>query len=207
MWGRGRRGETVSRDHDVEQAASAARVDRIARDRATVEAVRAGDMAAFEAVFREYYAPLVAFATSYTHDNAVAEELVAESFATLWERRVGWRIRTTIEAFVFGVVRHRITDAWRVRKRRRELDTAYAADPSIFVMPAVRPDDAMERVELETRIARAIDALPHRYRTVVILRVRREMGYEEIAEALGVSSAAVQQQMSRAVRMLRAALR
>jgi len=192
------------------QRAADARALRAEHDQNQVAAIRTGDVAVFEQLFLEHYPSLVAFAAAYLRDGAVAEEVVADVFAALWDRRTDWVVRTTIEAYLYAIVRNRVIDVLRVQRRREELDTEYASGYDALTTVPLRPDEALETDERDTilnqRIQRAIDALPQRYRDVIILRCQREMGYDEVAEVLGVSTGAVQQQMSRAIRMLRAAL-
>jgi RNA polymerase sigma-70 factor (ECF subfamily) len=186
------------------------RTAQTAGDQTIVAAVRGGDIAAFEQLFTQHYAVLVRFAASYTYDHALAEEIVGDVFTTLWNRRAGWTIRTSVEAYLFGIVRLRLTDAWRVRSRRAQLDSAYANDVALAMTGTTVSDTTSESVgeedAVDQKITQAIATLPRRYREIVILRYHREMEYEEIAEALGLSKAAVYQQISRAIKMLRAAL-
>src|SRR6059058_5465514 len=59
----------------------------ISEERDWAARVRAGDAAAFERAFRTYHAALCKFACRYVHSPEIAEELVHDVFARLWEER------------------------------------------------------------------------------------------------------------------------
>ena len=69
--------------------------------------------------------------------------------------------------------------------------------------PAEPIDLTLEVEEQIAAVWRAVDSLPPVRRTVVILRWQRQMSFDQIAEVLGTSSAAVQMQLSRAMKLLR----
>ncbi|WP_396221919.1 RNA polymerase sigma factor, partial [Gemmatimonas sp.] len=49
--------------------------------------LRGGDHAAFDAIFRQWYEPVVRSANRVLHDPGVAEELSQDIFLELWRRR------------------------------------------------------------------------------------------------------------------------
>jgi len=171
--------------------------------------IRAGDAAAFETVFRAYHARLVPFAACYVGSVAVADEVVADVFAWLWERRADWHPGVSIASYLYGAVRNRaLNEAKRAAGDRRRV-AGVAADGEI---PGAgeSPLDAAQRVERDDDVAaawRAIMALPERRRLILTLRWRHELSWDEIAAMLGTTSAAVQMDHSRALRRLRETLR
>jgi len=99
---------------------------------ALVRRVCSGDEAAFEQIFRGYYAPLVSFACRNVGSQALAEELVQEVFLHIWMRREQWVVERSLAAYLFRCVRNRILNA----RRSLRLETAYAADAALH--PRVR---------------------------------------------------------------------
>ena len=76
-----------------------------------VARIRAGDGAAFEAMFRQYYEPLLRFALTYLPVRESAEDLVQDVFYRIWEHRERWAVRTTLAAYLYAAVRHRALDS------------------------------------------------------------------------------------------------
>jgi len=64
------------------------------------------------------------------------------------------------------------------------------------------PADEAARAEERERVGRAVRRLPRKYREVVVLHYVEEMGYEEVAAALGIRPAAARRRALRAREML-----
>jgi RNA polymerase sigma-70 factor (ECF subfamily) len=68
------------------------------------------------------------------------------------------------------------------------------------------PSEALEQSELRQALAKALDSLPEKYRTVLILRDVQQLSINETAEALGLSEANVKTRLCRARLQMRDAL-
>jgi len=178
-------------------------------DQSLLARLRAHDTAAFEDVFRAYYAELVRFANQYVEGRDDAEELVAAMFAYLYDTLGRWEVRTTIRAYLFGSVRYRVFNHLRTtRRERRRHDLLFVDEQeSVIPSPSVNPEELMMAEEDQRQrlhaVARAIAHLPPRARLVLSLRWTNQMSFDEIADVLDISPAAVQMQLSRAMRALR----
>ena len=173
-----------------------------------VARVRAGDAAAFEALFRAHYGPLCGFAERYVGSAAIAEELVQDLFADLWARRDTWTPRSSVRAYLFTAVRNR---ALNLRKRdtleRDWSEQEATAEVHALHQDPPRADAALETAELHARLEAAMESLPERCRLVMRLRWREQLGYAEIAEIMGISPKGVENQLARGLKALRGLLR
>ncbi len=179
-----------------------------ATESALVAAVRAGDAAAFEQLFRHYYNPLCVFVTRYIGDPAVAEEMVDAVFARIWEQRTRWEVRTSLAAYLYAAARYQVLD-WRrhaaVEGRMRERAIAEGMTPGQG--GASDQHQACESAELELAIREAIEQLPERCRIIFTLRWQHHLSYAEIAATLGIATKTVETQINRALKALREPLR
>ncbi len=170
--------------------------------------LRAGDDDAFATVFRTWYAPLVRFAERVIGDRARAEEVVQDTLLQLWRRRTALDAAGTVQAWLFHAVRNRALNVIRhdgivaraepkivsaLRRRHDEYDRSDA-------------DIALAEAELHLAIDAAVEALPRRCREVFILSRRDGLRQTQIAARLGISLKAVEANMTRALRELRATL-
>lgn len=164
-----------------------------------LERIRAGDEAAFDALFRAWYAPLVQFAERFLRDRDSAEETVQDVMLELWKRRDTLVIQGSPQAYLFQSTRNRALNRLRhlkVENRDEEFDTDS--------LPARATTDApAAEGELEDALRRAIDSLPPRCRQVFELNRLQGLKYAEVAQAMGVSVKAVEAHMARALRTLR----
>lgn len=173
-------------------------------DQELADRIRSGDERAFEQMFREHYATLMAFAVRYAGDRASAEELVQGLFADLWVNRARWQIRSSVRAYLFSAVRNRALNARRRARIERDWDEAETrshTDALQWEPPLA--DDALERDEATTRLRRALASLPERCRLTMQLRWRDQLSYAEIAEVLSISIKGVENQLARGLKALR----
>jgi RNA polymerase sigma-70 factor (ECF subfamily) len=173
---------------------------RLPEEAEWVEAIRAGDPSAFEALFHAYHPGLCSFACRYLGACDLAEEIVQEVFLCVWERRESWRVRTSVRSYLLTAVRNAAISYLRheqvVRRRQTELPDAQEA---VAASPEVRALEA----ETITAVRDAIGRLPDRCRLVFTLHREQGLTYNEVAEVLGISPRTVEVQIGRALKALR----
>lgn len=169
------------------------------RDAETLERIRAGDEAAFDALFRTWYDALVRLAERLLRDSEAAEEVVQDVMLEFWRRRESLAVHTSVQAYLFQSTRNRSLN--RLRHERVERREEFDADS----LPARGGADvAALEGEIGAALSRAIETLPPRCRRVFELNRLHGLRYAEVADVLGVTVKAVEAQMGRALRTLRA---
>jgi RNA polymerase sigma factor (sigma-70 family) len=174
-------------------------------ERQLVARLKAGDAAAFEAVYEAYRPRLFSFLARLSRRRDVAEDLLDET----WLRLVACAARlsddTCLAAWLFTVARN-LHASWR---RHRALDEDRIVEaPAVWPdpTPGVSPFDAAARDETERRLERALAGLSLRDREVLLLVTSGGMDADEAARALGLSSAALRKRLQRARERLAAAM-
>ena len=168
-------------------------------ERELLDRLRRGDDAAYEAIFRQWYAPLVATTAGLLRDRAPAEELVQDVMLELWRRRETLTLEQSLRAYLFQASRNRALNYLRrQRVETRGEPTIAAAMPT----PA-QADNEVREDELRVAIQAAIGGLPDRCREVFELSRIQGLKYTEIATALGISVKTVEAQMGKALRVMR----
>lgn len=167
-----------------------------------LDRLRSGDAAAFDTVFRTWYAPLVRVADGLLRERAIAEEIVQDVLLELWRRRTTLAAEGSPEAYLFRSTRNRALNHLRhVSVQRR-------GEPQIVgEIGHQRSADAdLVEAEIDVALRCAVDELPPRCREVFELSRVRGLRYAEIAETLGISIKTVEAQMGKALRTLRTRL-
>lgn len=161
--------------------------------------LRKGDEAAFDVIFRAWYAPLVRASESIVRSRAIAEEVVQDVMLELWKRRESLAADTSAQAYLFQAARNRSLNHVRHERVARE------GQPYATRSEAVDPTAHSRVVEDEMAVAvkRAVDGLPDRCREVFELSRTHGLRYSEIATVLGISVKTVEAQMGKALRVLR----
>jgi len=159
----------------------------------------AGDLNAFETLFRQHQAEVYGWIVRIVGDPAAAEDLTIETF---------WRIHRAHARFdpsrSFGAWARRIASNIAIdflktgRVCESPLDENFAA--GIPIPGSLNP--AMQR-ETRERTQNAFQQLPAKLRAVAALSLIEDVPHREIAEALNISTAAVKSRLFRAVRILR----
>src|SRR5207248_11726469 len=75
-----------------------------------VDRIRAGDVDAFEALYRKYWQPLYAFAFRYVRSKEDAEEVVQEVFFRIWRGRADWIPAGAVRNYLYLAVRNAARD-------------------------------------------------------------------------------------------------
>jgi RNA polymerase sigma-70 factor (ECF subfamily) len=158
------------------------------------------DERSFELIFKEFYPPLVMFANKFTKDSDASADIVHQVFIKFWEKREEMEPDQRLKSYLFTSVHNRCLNYLRDRKKfvQSDLPADYAA-LNQYVEDPLR----MEEEELRSQIDAAIEALPEKTREVFILSRFEDLKYKEIAERLDISVKTVENQMGRALRMLR----
>lgn len=172
--------------------------------REVVAQIRAGDEAAFDALFRQQFPRLVGFATALVGSHDVASDVVSEVFTRIWCRHAEWDPAGDVGAYLFRAVRNQAANVRRAGRRAETFRQSVAvADDAPGIGRTPGAEAAMEHDAALATLWRAVDALPDARRAVAYLRWREGMDYDDIAEITGQSASAVKMQVSRTLSALR----
>ena len=171
-------------------------------DTETILAIGKGDTYAFQEVFHAYYENLCQYAFTILKDADEVEDIVQSMFIKIWEKRAELQIQSTIRAYLFKAVYHQCINHLEHRsvKLKHQKHTQYRMQ-SESQSPEVFPN------ELEDHVKAAIMELPPQCRTIFMLSRYEELRYAEIAGQLGISVNTVENQVSKALKILRARLK
>ena len=156
------------------------------------------DSAAFEALFRAHYAELVRASQRVSGDRAVSEDVVQGVFMRFYERG-GLERADNPRAYLRRAVVTRTLNALRDRKRL----THPGDDALTSAIEHTEPESPDDFSDLKERLHAAIARLPDRARVILILYRFEGLSYNEIAEELSISPKTVENQLSRALKLLR----
>jgi RNA polymerase sigma-70 factor (ECF subfamily) len=157
--------------------------------------------------FYEQMAPSVLrFFARQTRDPQQAFDLTAETFAKAFERRRAFRGETDLQAsaWLWAIARNELARLWRSRTvELAALQRLGLERPAPGEQELREVERLIDVEELREHLQSALALLPAEQEQVVRLRVIDELGYEEIAQRLGVSNEVVRTRASRALRTLR----
>lgn len=157
----------------------------------------------FEQLFKAHYKALHAYAYTMLHDADLAEEIIQNMFLKLWEKRELLKVQTSVKAYLYKCV---YNDALNHLKHEKIKDKYHDHAQHTMSNHTEPASHKVELTELERKIKHALNELPEQCRTVFQLSRFEELKYKEIAEHLGISIKTVENQMSKALKIMRANL-
>jgi RNA polymerase sigma-70 factor (ECF subfamily) len=166
--------------------------------------LKTGDITAFEMLFRTYYQPLCNYAYTFVQNRDEAEEIVQSTFLSVWEKRENLEIRTTVKPYLYAMVRNACLNVLKHEKIKQQHAAVELAVAEKSVESVTRTVMASE---LETRIYEAMEKLPQQCRLIFKLSRFEELKYSEIAEQLDLSVKTVENQMGKALKIMREQLK
>ena len=162
-----------------------------------LEAARAGDRKAFGQLVEAYQRPVFNLTYRMLGDAEEAADATQEAFLRAYTRLNQYDPEHKFSTWLFSIANHHCID--RLRKRRA---TVVPIDdtPLVFSLESEtpRPDEQLLAKERSKELQALLDELEPDYRTPLILRYWHEYSYQEIADTMQISLAAVKSRFFRA---------
>jgi RNA polymerase sigma-70 factor (ECF subfamily) len=161
----------------------------------------------FEAEALVHLDALYGFAMKLARSRADAEDLVSETLVRAFDRWEQYRLGTNIRAWLSTILYRVFVN----RKRRIDSREVHRSDdaeqnPGFEPVGEEDPEQCFYDSFLDDEIARALGALPDKYRSVVVMSDLQELRGVEIAQLLGVPEGTVKSRLFRARSILRGKL-
>lgn len=172
----------------------------ILSDQHIIKAIGEGSMGAFRQVFDKCYENLCQYAFTIVKDMDEAEDIVQAIFMKLWERRETLDIKHSIRSYLFKSVYHQCINQLEHRRIKQKY-----LERSQWNTEHTQPDAFPN--ELEEKLKRVVDGLPPQCRTIFMMSRYEELRHPEIASKLNISVNTIQNQICKALRILRAELK
>ena len=188
--------------------------NEIPTDHSLIEATKNGDEAAFASIVSRYRAPLTNYLYRFLNDYEEAVDLTQETFVRVYFAIDRYHTEFAFSTYIYRIATNLAISEIRKRKRRTILSLTGlfqtdAEDNTEFQPPDERslPDQDLIEDERDKVIAKAIAALPTKYRLPIILRDIEGKTYDEIAEILELGLGTTKSRISRARGLLKEKLK
>ena len=151
----------------------------------------------FESIYRQHYAKMYCLAKTMLYDADESKDVVSEIFARLL--RDGDRPqKDRMEGYLMTAVLNRCRDVISHKSIRKRVEKLFLQESMQGHIISMNDDDRLER------LMQFIEAeLPPLSQLIFRLRFLREMSYEEVAQATGVSKVTVYNHLSQSVQRIK----
>ncbi len=183
--------------------------DREAIDARLMQRIARGDQQAFAELYDRFSGPLHATAIRIVRDATEAQDIVHDTFVTVWEKAAAFEVaRGTAFSWVVTLVRNRAIDRVRMRRRRSELLATSAPSDLGYGEPAAgaAADDSAARGDDARAVRAAVQALPSEQQRALELAFFGGLTQEEIAKKLAEPLGTVKARIRRGLLKLRDSL-
>jgi RNA polymerase sigma-70 factor, ECF subfamily len=170
-------------------------------DEQLVLAIGQGEASALRVLLERYQNPLRRLARHMLQDPAGADDAVQDAFIRVFRAAGKFKPTGSAAGWLYRITMNACRDRLRKRKRRAISLEQLAHEPA-----AAEGPKEMEVAETVQQVRHAVDQLPDRQRTAVLLHRYQGMTHSQIAEATGWSTSAVESLLVRAYGNLRKTL-
>jgi RNA polymerase sigma factor (sigma-70 family) len=166
-------------------------------DASLVELSLAGNRDAFGRIVVRYQSSICALAYSACGNVGRSEDIAQEIFITAWRKLSHLQEPTRFKAWLYGIARNLIHNAFRQHTRNPLADAELLEDGAEPAAVADEPDERAISQEEETILWHVLSGLPEVYREPMVLFYRQNESIPRVAEVLAISEEAARQRLSR----------
>lgn len=153
-------------------------------------------------LYKTYYSFVCSVVYKMTGDASQAEDIAQEVFVEVWSRKDTLDVNTSLRGYLRKVAVNKTLNHIRKKKMDFEQEDAVLHIPS----NENSSQKILEAQDLQGIINQAIDALPEKCRIVFAMSRFEELSYREISEKLSISIKTVENQVSKALKLVRSAV-
>lgn len=174
-------------------------------EKVLVERFIGGDERAFESLFKKHYQMLIKVGLFLLNDAEQTEEVVHDVFLNIWQKRDNVNVEASFKNYLITAVRNRCFNHLKAKKKTTSIDDDESWAEELVADTGA--DTIAQVKEVGKAIEEAVDRLPEQCRIIFQLSRYEGMSYKEIAEALDLAPKTVENQIGRALKVLRAELK
>lgn len=168
-------------------------------DKALLRLIAQGDKLAFGQLMQRHIAAVTGFVMRYFSQKTDAEDIAQETFIRLWCKAPVWEEKgISVKAWLFKVAYHQCIDQLRKQKNQSNYDE------QPVVVDELACIDRLIGVEADLSIQKvALQGLPERQRTAIMLCAVKGLSNSDAAAVLGISIDAMESLLARGRRKLK----
>ncbi|MEZ5421997.1 MAG: sigma-70 family RNA polymerase sigma factor [Pyrinomonadaceae bacterium] len=179
-------------------------------DHELIEATKNGDESAFTEIVSRYKSPITNYLYRFLNDYEEAVDIAQETFVRVYFAIDRYHTQFAFSTYIYRIATNLAISEIRRRKRRRLFSisgilTGDKEEPTEFEIPDERrlPEDELLENERDKQVARAIAALPEKYRIPIILRDVEGRTYEEVSAVMDLGLGTTKSRISRGRALLK----
>jgi RNA polymerase sigma-70 factor (ECF subfamily) len=174
--------------------------ERINDDKVLFAALKKGNKKAFTLLYEKYWEKLYYVAYQHTQSTEESEDLIHEVFIDLWKKRKKIKIEKTVSSYIFTALKYKIFRLYDKKSVRKKYNDRIKHNGSVSLNVT---EMELSFNELYNLIEHEIEKLPERCKLIFKIRRMEDYSIEEVAKKLEISSNTVNNQMTKASKILK----
>jgi RNA polymerase sigma factor (sigma-70 family) len=178
-----------------------------AADADLVAAVRAGDDRAFARLYQRYHGRVAAYAHGIVKDHARAEDITQDAFISALRRLRQTDAAIAFRPWIYEIAKNAAIDQFRRSRRAEEVsyeseERLESADGGRWLTTSPEPAAAIDRKQSLDHLCGAFGGLSDTHHEILVMRELEGLSYQQIAERMEMTAAAVESTLFRARKRL-----
>jgi RNA polymerase sigma-70 factor (ECF subfamily) len=167
-------------------------------DEQLLRAIAHSEHEALELLYTRYWQQLFMVAYNVLKNKSACEDIVQEAFLQIWQRRQKLDIQTSLEAYLFSMIRYSV-----FRYIKKEQAHSQVFENLEDRLHCITPEDIVVEKNIRSQLAVVVNSLPEKCREVYILSREEHLTHHEIANRLNISTKTVENQITIALKKIR----
>lgn len=167
-----------------------------------IEKLRQGEIQAYEYLFDQYYDWLCNYIFQLSGDRNLSKDIVQDVMVRIWEKKKQITIKGSLKGYLFKSCHNQFLQQLRKQKKQPDLLDKIRWDAIYESYFEQKEDDTYLNSTL-VKLEELIDKLPPKCKEIFIMNKLERRKYREIAQDMGISIKTVENQMSKALRIIR----
>lgn len=174
-------------------------VFRTEDDERLIAKVQEGDLFSFDLLVKKYQKKIYTLAYRMVKNHDAADDIAQETFINAYSSIGSFKLGFSFYTWLYRICMNLATNHLK-RQRFVISESQFEEEFSPLERETTHEDPLglLVQKEQERKIEQAIESLPPKYKAVFVLRVYEDLSYEEIAQALKISSGTVMSRLFRA---------
>ncbi len=164
-----------------------------------IEGLKKGNEEAYVYLVENYHNRLCAYANSLMRDDLLAEDIVQNVFVQIWEKRNKLNHELSLESYLYKSVHNKFIDEYRKGKAVMALEKKYMTALEL----AIDEKDEVQEQKVLSILFDAIHELPPKCKQIFLMSKKEGLTNIEISQCLNLSKKTVENQITKAFRILR----
>lgn len=173
--------------------------DKTKYDLLLLRSLKEGKQRAFNKVYALYYEKLSRYLLNYSQNYAQIEDVVQDTFITLWNKRKEIHIETSLQSYLYRAAHNKLMDEYRRHKKRDSFLNDY------YYTAIMRADSQKEdhKAEQLKTLKNCIKKLPKRCREVFMESKLSQKTNQQIAADFKISVKTIEGHITKGYRLLK----